>query len=64
MKEIAREAAPGTEKLDLNFTAGSLSVAVKDGDLQSIRFECTGKVKVAVLDTPASLGGIITFTEE
>ena len=63
MKEIAALLAPDSAKLDLDFTEGTLTMDLTEGNLSEIHLDCQGRVKVAVLEATAGLSADIVFTD-
>ena len=61
--EIAALLAPDSAKLDLDFTEGTLTMDLTEGNLSEIHLDCQGRVKVAVLEATAGLSADIVFTD-
>ncbi len=63
MKEIAVLLAPDSAQLDLNFTEGTLTMDLTEGNLSELHLDCQGRVKVAVLEATAGLSADVVFTD-
>lgn len=63
MAELATLIAPDSQKLDMTFRSGELTIQVTQGEIQRISFDCAGKVKVVSLEENASLHGEIEFID-
>lgn len=63
MEALAALIAPDSQKLDMTFRSGELTVHVTQGTIRRLSFDCSGKVKVVSLEETASLHGEIEFVD-
>lgn len=64
MDAIAQAVLPQETSDAVQLEKGSATVCVKDGEIESFAFDCTGTVGGEVLNAAASLGGEFAFTYE
>ena len=61
--DFAAAIAPDIQSRHVTLTGGEVVLEVRNGYLRSIRVTCTGAVRVALLETDASLGADIRFVQ-
>lgn len=59
--DFAAAIAPDIQSRHVTLTGGEVALEVRNGYLRSIRVTCVGAVRVALLETDASLGADIRF---
>ena len=63
IEELAALIAPDSQKLDMTFRSGELTVQTAQGVIRQISFDCAGKVNVVSLEENTSLHGEIEFID-
>lgn len=61
--DFAAAIAPDIQSQHVTLTGGEVVLEVRNGYLRSIRVTCMGAVRVALLETDASLGADIRFVQ-
>lgn len=64
MRQAASVIAPETEQMDILFGTGQLRIELENGEIQAIRFELDGSVKVVVAEVPVKLSLDFVFLED